>query len=98
MLRSASTAVGSAASWSSREIDIGDDARASDHILRDDAVSQGSQTLERHERDFIVATLERHHWQVEGEGGVGINASTLRGRMRKHGIRRPGSRPAAPLS
>jgi formate hydrogenlyase transcriptional activator len=39
------------------------------------------------------------HWRVEGTGGaadeLGINASTLRSRMRKLGIRRPGSRPLA---
>lgn len=53
-------------------------------------------TLEQLEREHIVSTLERLHWRVEGEGGaaaaLGLNASTLRGRMRKHGIRRPGSR------
>ncbi len=57
-------------------------------------------TLEQLERDHIVSTLERLHWRVEGEGGaaavLGLNASTLRGRMRKLNIRRPGSRPVAP--
>jgi DNA-binding NtrC family response regulator len=60
------------------------------------------KTLEQLERDHIVSTLERLHWRLEGQGGaadvLGINASTLRSRMRKHGIRRPGSRPLAPLS
>jgi transcriptional regulator with GAF, ATPase, and Fis domain len=46
------------------------------------------------ERDHIVATLERLQWRVEGPSGaaavLGINASTLRSRMQKHGIRRPG--------
>jgi transcriptional regulator with GAF, ATPase, and Fis domain len=45
------------------------------------------------ERDHIVATLERLQWRVEGPSGaaavLGINASTLRSRMQKHGIRRP---------
>jgi formate hydrogenlyase transcriptional activator len=40
-----------------------------------------------------VATLEGLRWKVEGEGGaaevLGINPSTLRTRMRKHGIQRP---------
>jgi len=27
---------------------------------------------------------------------LGVNVSTLRGRMRKHGIRRPGARPLEP--
>ena len=56
-------------------------------------------TLEQLEREHIVSTLERLHWRVEGEGGaaavLGLNASTLRGRMRKLNIRRPGSRPLA---
>ncbi len=49
------------------------------------------------ERDHIVSILEQSYWRLEGEGGaadrLGINPSTLRSRMRKHGIRRPGSRP-----
>jgi formate hydrogenlyase transcriptional activator len=59
-----------------------------------------AQTLIQRERDQIVATLDRVYWRLEGEGGaaelLGINPSTLRGRMRKHGIRRPGSRPVPP--
>jgi transcriptional regulator with GAF, ATPase, and Fis domain len=54
----------------------------------------GARTLAQLERDHIVATLERLQWRVEGPGGaaavLGINASTLRSRMQKHGIRRPG--------
>jgi PAS domain S-box-containing protein len=54
------------------------------------------RTLEQHERDYIVATLERLQWRIAGAGGaadaLGINASTLRSRMRKHGIRRPAGR------
>jgi PAS domain S-box-containing protein len=62
--------------------------------------ADGAGTLLQQERALILATLERVYWQVEGEGGaaalLGMNASTLRGRMRKHGIRRPGSRPLQP--
>jgi formate hydrogenlyase transcriptional activator len=54
----------------------------------------GFRSLAQIEHDHILATLERVEWRVEGEGGaadaLGINASTLRSRMRKHGIRRPG--------
>jgi PAS domain S-box-containing protein len=54
----------------------------------------GARTLAQLERDHIVATLERLQWRVEGPSGaaavLGINASTLRSRMQKHGIRRPG--------
>ncbi|MGH9366026.1 MAG: sigma 54-interacting transcriptional regulator [Thermoanaerobaculia bacterium] len=61
------------------------------------AVSDGEKTLTQLERDHIVATLEQSYWRLEGEGGaaarLGINPSTLRSRMQKHGIRRPGSRP-----
>jgi transcriptional regulator with GAF, ATPase, and Fis domain len=53
-----------------------------------------ARTLAELERDHIAATLERLQWRIEGPGGaaavLGINASTLRSRMRKHGIRRPG--------
>jgi formate hydrogenlyase transcriptional activator len=49
----------------------------------------------------VVATLERLQWRIEGPGGaadvLGINASTLRSRMRKHGIRRPGGYSAGPI-
>ena len=57
-----------------------------------------ARTLTEMERDLIVATLEQTFWRLEGEGGaaarLGINPSTLRSRMRKHRIQRPGSRPA----
>ncbi len=54
----------------------------------------GRRTLTQLERDHIVATLDSLRWKVEGDGGaaevLGINPSTLRTRMRKHGIKRPG--------
>ena len=49
-------------------------------------------TLEELERAHIERVLERTQWMIEGERGaariLGLNASTLRGRMRKLGIRR----------
>jgi PAS domain S-box-containing protein len=52
------------------------------------------RTLAQAERDHITATLARLHWRIEGDEGaadaLGINASTLRSRMRKLGIQRPG--------
>jgi PAS domain S-box-containing protein len=58
-------------------------------------VSAGRRTLVDLEHDHIVTTLESLRWKVEGEGGaaevLGINPSTLRTRMRKHGIQRPAS-------
>ena len=48
----------------------------------------------RRNKDGITATVERLEWRVEGPGAaaevLGINPSTLRSRMRKLGIRRPG--------
>jgi DNA-binding NtrC family response regulator len=49
-------------------------------------------TLEDMERAYIERVLDATNWQVEGEGGaaqvLGLNPSTLRGRLRKLGIRR----------
>ncbi|WIL21101.1 sigma 54-interacting transcriptional regulator [Geothrix sp.] len=45
------------------------------------------------ERDYISQVLRKTNWRIEGANGaahiLGINPSTLRGRMRKEGIRRP---------
>lgn len=45
------------------------------------------------ERDYILDTLQRTGWRIEGQRGaaqlLGINPSTLRTRMRKLDIRRP---------
>jgi transcriptional regulator with GAF, ATPase, and Fis domain len=45
------------------------------------------------ERDYINQVLRKTNWRIEGTHGaariLGINPSTLRGRMRKEGIRRP---------
>jgi len=53
----------------------------------------GISTLKEAERTHILRALERTGWTVEGPAGaaqiLGINASTLRSRMRKHGIQRP---------
>jgi transcriptional regulator with GAF, ATPase, and Fis domain len=51
-----------------------------------------SATLQDVERDHILRTLEATRWRIEGDGGaaarLGINPSTLRGRMRKLGVRK----------
>ena len=51
-----------------------------------------ASTLEDVERRHIQRVLEQRHWVIEGEQGaalaLGLNASTLRGRMRKLGIRK----------
>jgi len=50
-------------------------------------------TLEQNEYRLIVRTLKKVHWRVEGPGGaaelLGLNASTLRSKMKKLGIARP---------
>ena len=56
-----------------------------------------ARTLEEIEREHITRTLERTYWKVSGEDGaavlLGLNPNTLRGRMRKLGIRRPSFKP-----
>jgi len=45
------------------------------------------------ERSHIIQVLQKTGWRIEGPKGaallLGLNSSTLRARMRKHGIRRP---------
>jgi formate hydrogenlyase transcriptional activator len=53
------------------------------------------ETLEGIERAHIAAILEACHWQIKGKGQAadrfGLNPSTLRSRMKKLGITRPGA-------
>ena len=54
-----------------------------------------AKTLEQVEAEHILRTLNETGWKVEGPHGaaqlLGVNPSTLRARMRKLGIKRPGS-------
>ena len=56
------------------------------------AAPTGAESLEDVERSHIQSVLERTRWVIEGEKGaariLGINPSTLRGRLRKLGIRK----------
>jgi transcriptional regulator with GAF, ATPase, and Fis domain len=56
------------------------------------ARSSAAGTLEEVERDHIVQALQNANWRIEGESGaaamLGVNPSTLRGRMRKLAIRK----------
>jgi DNA-binding NtrC family response regulator len=56
------------------------------------AAQAGGGTLEDMERAYITRVLEDTRWQIEGERGaahiLGLNPSTLRGRLRKLGIRK----------
>ena len=51
-------------------------------------------TLEAVEREHIHRTLEESHWKINGAGNaaerLGLHPSTLRARLHKLGIRRPG--------
>jgi chemotaxis protein methyltransferase CheR len=51
------------------------------------------KTLSEMEKEHILRALRETSWNISGKGGaaelLGLNSSTLRGRMRKHGIRRP---------
>ena len=55
--------------------------------------SPSGRSLTEVEREHILQALHESRWQIEGEQGaaalLGLNPSTLRGRMRKLGIRRP---------
>ena len=55
--------------------------------------SNRRKTLPEMERAYILKILEETNWQVEGTKGtaeiLGLAPSTLRARMRKHGIKRP---------
>jgi len=50
------------------------------------------KVMAKMEHDHIHQVLQKTGWRIEGKNGaaviLGLNASTLRGRMRKHGIRR----------
>ena len=56
------------------------------------AAPTGAVTLEEVERDHIRRTLDATSWKIEGDHGaarvLGLKPSTLRGRMRKLGIRK----------
>ena len=54
--------------------------------------AQDGKALVDIERDYILKVLQKTGWRIGGESGaavvLGLNPSTLRGRMRKYGIRR----------
>ena len=51
------------------------------------------KSLSEMEKEHILEALNKTNWNITGKGGaselLGLNPSTLRGRMRKHGIHRP---------
>lgn len=62
--------------------------------LAADQMEQSGQTLEDLERDYILRILANTAWRVDGPHGaariLGLNPSTLRTRMLKLGIQKPG--------
>ena len=61
-------------------------------VQADGQEAQDCKGLAELERDHILQALEKTGWRIEGKKGaaamLGLNPSTLRGRMRKDGIRR----------
>jgi len=51
------------------------------------------KSLSEMEKEYILQALNKTNWNISGKGGtaepLGLNSSTLRGKMRKHGIHRP---------
>jgi formate hydrogenlyase transcriptional activator len=58
------------------------------------ALAAANETMEEVEREHLLRTLDSTRWKISGSDGaaarLGLNPSTLRGRMRKLGIRKPG--------
>jgi len=56
-------------------------------------LSAPMKSLLEMEKAYIMQALRKTNWNISGKDGaaelLGLNSSTLRGRMRKHGIRRP---------
>jgi len=63
--------------------------------VREEASLSEARSLEEMEREYIVRTLESTGWRIEGHNGaakiLGLNPSTLRARMNKLQIQRPGN-------
>ncbi len=55
------------------------------------------KSLAEMEKEYILQALRKTNWNISGKYGtaelLGLNSSTLRGRMRKHGIHRPSFKP-----
>ena len=56
------------------------------------AFDQPAKSLTQMEQEYILQALEKTNWKINGKAGAAalldINPSTLRGRMRKHGLHR----------
>jgi PAS domain S-box-containing protein len=65
----------------------------------DDSIPHNApmKSLSEMEKEYIMQALRKTNWNISGKDGaaelLGLNSSTLRGRMRKHGIHRPSFKP-----
>jgi len=70
------------------------DESLEERAFEEDAGAAESETLEDVERAHIIRVLEDTNWVVHGKNGaalvLGMNPDTLRSRMKKLGIKRPG--------
>jgi len=61
-----------------------------------DSAINVSRTLEDIERGYIIQVLKETHWKISGKNSAAatldLNPSTLRSRMKRLGIQKPGSR------
>ena len=77
-----------------REPVIKIDESLEERTFEEDAGAAESGTLEDVERAHIIRVLEDTNWVVHGKNGaaliLGMNPDTLRSRMKKLGIKRPG--------
>jgi len=83
-----------AASFTPRSTDGSGPPAAVARGERTGTASSAPGTLESMERAHILATLESCDWRVKGRGNaadrLGLNEATLRSRMKKLGVQRPG--------
>ena len=68
-------------------------ARKSDSNLPSTEELMTYDELKEHERQKVLAVLEKSNWKISGAGGaaefLGVHPATLNSRMRSMGIRRP---------
>jgi PAS domain S-box-containing protein len=78
------------------ELRLAEPIAAAQEAGPEEAEERAPKPLAGVERDHILKTLEATGWRIEGPEGaahhLGLNPSTLRARIRKLGIKRPGAR------
>ena len=60
-----------------------------------DVATRGLKSFEEMEREYILEVLKAKNWKIKGEDSassiLGLPPSTLRSRIKKLGLKRPGS-------